>query len=67
MIADVLKRAQLEGVELYLDNGDGLAGHEYWDRGDVYLVEQLWPAWLQARLAAIEKLKRGAKSSRRAG
>jgi hypothetical protein len=40
-------------VELYLDHGDGLAGHEYWDRGDVYLVEEHWPAWLQARLSEI--------------
>ncbi len=40
-------------IELYLDNGDGLAGHEYWDRGDVYLVENRWPAWLQARLQAV--------------
>jgi hypothetical protein len=37
-------------IELYLDHGDGLAGHEYWDRDDVYLVERRWPAWLQARL-----------------
>jgi hypothetical protein len=37
-------------IALYLDHGDGLAGHEYWDRGDVYLVESQWPAWLQARL-----------------
>jgi hypothetical protein len=37
-------------IELYLDNGDGLAGHEYWDRGNVYLVEERWPTWLQARL-----------------
>ena len=37
-------------IELYLDNGDGLAGHEYWDRDDVYLVEDGWPAWLQDRL-----------------
>jgi hypothetical protein len=37
-------------IELFLDHGDGLAGHEYWDRDDVYLVEQRWPAWLQARL-----------------
>jgi hypothetical protein len=37
-------------VELFLDNGDGLAGHEYWDRDDVYLVEDRWPDWLQARL-----------------
>jgi hypothetical protein len=40
-------------VELYLDHGDGLAGHEYWDRDDVYLVEQQWPAWLQARLSSV--------------
>jgi GNAT superfamily N-acetyltransferase len=39
-------------IELYLDHGDGLAGHEYWDKGNVFLVEQRWPAWLQARLAA---------------
>ena len=37
-------------IELFLDHGDGLAGHEYWDRDDVYLVEHRWPAWLQARL-----------------
>jgi hypothetical protein len=37
-------------IELFLDNGDGIAGHEYWDRADVYLVENLWPAWLRARL-----------------
>jgi hypothetical protein len=37
-------------IELFLDGGDGLAGHEYWDRGDVYLVEHRWPTWLQARL-----------------
>lgn len=40
-------------IELYLDHGDGLAGHEYWDRGDVYLVEQQWPGWLQARLSSV--------------
>jgi hypothetical protein len=40
-------------IELYLDHGDGLAGHEYWDRGDVYLVEDRWPAWLRARLPII--------------
>lgn len=40
-------------IELYLDHGDGLAGHEYWDRDDVYLVEERWPAWLRARLSAI--------------
>jgi hypothetical protein len=39
-----------EAVELYLDHGDGLAGHEYWDRDDVYLVEDGWPGWLRARL-----------------
>jgi hypothetical protein len=37
-------------VERYLDHGGGLAGHEYWDRGRVYLVEDGWPAWLRARL-----------------
>lgn len=40
-------------IELYLKSGDGLAGHEYWDRGDVYLVESSWPAWLQARLKDV--------------
>jgi hypothetical protein len=40
-------------IELYLDHGDGLAGHEYWDRDDVYLVEGQWPAWLQARLGDV--------------
>jgi hypothetical protein len=40
-------------IELYLDGGDGLAGHEYWDRDDVYLVEDRWPAWLQARLTTV--------------
>ncbi|MBV9582067.1 MAG: hypothetical protein JO057_26085, partial [Chloroflexi bacterium] len=40
-------------IELFLDNGDGLAGHEYWDRGNVYLVEDEWPAWLQARLSRV--------------
>jgi hypothetical protein len=40
-------------IELYLDHGDGLAGHEYWDRDNVYLVEDQWPAWLQARLASV--------------
>jgi hypothetical protein len=40
-------------IELYLDHGDGLAGHEYWDRGNVYLVEDQWPAWLQSRLASV--------------
>jgi hypothetical protein len=37
-------------IELFLDHGDGLAGHEYWDRGDVYLVENQWPAWLRNRI-----------------
>ena len=40
-------------IALYLDNGDGLAGHEYWDRDNVYLVERRWPAWLQARLESV--------------
>jgi hypothetical protein len=40
-------------IELYLDHGDGLAGHEYWDRDQVFLVEQRWPAWLQARLPSV--------------
>jgi hypothetical protein len=40
-------------IQLYLDNGDGLAGHEYWDRDDVYLVETRWPAWLQTRLSGV--------------
>ena len=40
-------------IELFLDNGDGLAGHEYWDRDDVYLVEDRWPDWLQARLEDV--------------
>jgi hypothetical protein len=40
-------------IELYLDHGDGLAGHEYWDRGDVFLVEQRWPVWLQQRLTSV--------------
>jgi hypothetical protein len=39
-------------IELFLNHGDGLAGHEYWDRGNVYLVEDAWPTWLQARLAS---------------
>lgn len=39
-----------QSIELYLDNGDGLAGHEYWDRGQVTAVETEWPEWLQARL-----------------
>jgi hypothetical protein len=42
-----------EAVELYLDHGDGLAGHEYWDRDDVYLVEDRWPAWLQDRISTV--------------
>ncbi|HEV7664573.1 MAG TPA: hypothetical protein VGQ62_13625 [Chloroflexota bacterium] len=37
-------------IELYLEHGDGLAGHEYWDRHDFFLVEHYWPTWLQARL-----------------
>jgi hypothetical protein len=40
-------------IELYLNAGDGLAGHEYWDRDNVYLVEKQWPAWLRARLDKI--------------
>jgi hypothetical protein len=40
-------------IELYLDRGDGIAGHEYWDRDDVYLVEDRWPPWLQARLHTV--------------
>jgi hypothetical protein len=40
-------------IELFLDHGDGLAGHEYWDRNDVYLVEDRWPAWLRARLTTV--------------
>jgi hypothetical protein len=40
-------------IELYLDHGDGIAGHEYWDRDDVYLVEDQWPAWLHARLGSV--------------
>ena len=40
-------------LELYLDHGDGLAGHEYWDRQDVYLVEDRWPDWLQRRLGDV--------------
>jgi hypothetical protein len=39
-----------DSIELYLDNGDGLAGHEYWDRGDVFMVEERWPEWLRQRL-----------------
>ncbi|MBV9355249.1 MAG: hypothetical protein JO023_06930 [Chloroflexi bacterium] len=41
-----------QSVETYLNHGGGLAGHEYWDRGNVYLVEDGWPAWLRARLRA---------------
>jgi hypothetical protein len=40
-------------IELYLDNGDGLAAHEYWDRGNVFLVEDRWPGWLHARLEHV--------------
>jgi len=40
-------------IELFLDHGDGLAGHEYWDRGAVYLVEDQWPDWLRARLTTV--------------
>ncbi len=40
-------------IKLYLNHGDGLAGHEYWDRGDVFLVEDRWPAWLRARLDSV--------------
>lgn len=40
-------------IELYLDHGDGLAAHEYWDRDDVYLVEDRWPAWLRQRLPDV--------------
>ena len=46
---DVLRSA----IELYLEHGDGLAGHEYWDRGDVYLVEDRWPVWLRDRLPGV--------------
>src|SRR5205085_9243475 len=35
------------------DHGDGLAGHEYWDRCDVYLVEDRWPTWLKTRLKDV--------------
>ena len=34
-------------------HGDGLAGHEYWDRGNVYMVEDRWPDWLRARLGSV--------------
>jgi hypothetical protein len=40
-------------IERYLDAGDGLAGHEYWDRDQVYLVEDQWPAWLRQRLGSV--------------
>ncbi len=40
-------------IELFLDHGDGLAGHEYWDRDNVYLVEDQWPAWLKQRLGSV--------------
>jgi hypothetical protein len=40
-------------VRLYLDHGDGLAGHEYWDRGRLYLVEDRWPTWLRDRLDQV--------------
>jgi hypothetical protein len=40
-------------VELYLDHGDGIAAHEYWDRGNVYMIEDRWPAWLQQRLSKV--------------
>jgi hypothetical protein len=40
-------------IELYLDHGDGLAGHEYWDRDSVYLVEDRWPSWLHERLSTV--------------
>ena len=40
-------------IRLYLDHGDGIAGHEYWDRDSVYLVEDRWPAWLRDRLAQV--------------
>lgn len=40
-------------IELFFDHGDGLAGHEYWDRGHVAAVEEQWPAWLRARLDSV--------------
>jgi hypothetical protein len=40
-------------IELYLDHGDGIAGHEYWDRGSLYLVEDAWPTWLRERLSSV--------------
>ncbi len=45
--------AMRQSIELYLDHGDGLAGHEYWDRANVYLVEDRWPSWLQTRLHSV--------------
>ncbi|MDQ6674329.1 MAG: hypothetical protein M3069_26960 [Chloroflexota bacterium] len=50
---DVGYDALRPALELYLDHGDGMAGHEYWDRQDVYLVEDRWPSWLQARLEYV--------------
>jgi hypothetical protein len=50
---DVGYDALRPAIELYLDHGDGLAGHEYWDRDNMYLVEQRWPDWLQARLGTV--------------
>jgi hypothetical protein len=40
-------------IELFLDHGDGIAGHEYWDMGHLYLVEDTWPGWLRARLGSV--------------
>jgi hypothetical protein len=40
-------------IELYLDHGDGLAAHEYWDRDNLYLIEDSWPEWLQQRLPTV--------------
>jgi hypothetical protein len=40
-------------LELYLNHGDGMAAHEYWDRDNVYLVEDQWPTWLRGRLRGI--------------
>jgi hypothetical protein len=40
-------------IELYLDHGDGIAAHEYWDRANVYLVEDRWPDWLRQRLRKV--------------
>jgi hypothetical protein len=45
--------ALASAIRLYLDHGDGLAGHEYWDRGNLYLVEDRWPTWLRNRLADV--------------